>query len=185
MQSHHHQRVHYPCLLKLHLLKKSIKIHRYVVNTVVMWLHVLVGPCWFVCMLHCSAVVYCPATLNARWISNNYFTYACAETFKERAHGYWIGQINTEFSSNFCYHWFSYLQLLWKQFQRHEVLCFCYELFFYLCYVISWYHPLPASCCYREVTYDATSYTSSYWLTKNLMFYFDVNSNYFPGLSVR
>jgi len=31
------------CLLKLQLLKKSIKIHRCVVNTVVVWLHIL-GP---------------------------------------------------------------------------------------------------------------------------------------------
>ena len=33
------------CLLKLQLLKKSIKIHRCVVNTVVVWLRVL-GPYW-------------------------------------------------------------------------------------------------------------------------------------------
>ena len=32
-------------LLKLQLLKYSIKIHRYVVNTVVLWLHIL-GPYW-------------------------------------------------------------------------------------------------------------------------------------------
>ena len=31
------------CLLKLQLLKYSIKIHRCVVNTVVVWLHIL-GP---------------------------------------------------------------------------------------------------------------------------------------------
>jgi hypothetical protein len=36
------------CLLKLQLLKWPIKIHRFVVNTVVMWLHILVGPCWCV-----------------------------------------------------------------------------------------------------------------------------------------
>ena len=29
------------CLLKLQLLKQSIKIHRCVVNTVVVWLHIL------------------------------------------------------------------------------------------------------------------------------------------------
>ena len=29
------------CLLKLQLLKQSIKIHRGVVNTVVVWLHIL------------------------------------------------------------------------------------------------------------------------------------------------
>ena len=34
------------CLLKLQLLKQSIKIHRCVVNAVVMWLHVLLGPYW-------------------------------------------------------------------------------------------------------------------------------------------
>ena len=33
------------CLLKLRLLKQSIKIHRCVVNTVVVWLHIL-GPYW-------------------------------------------------------------------------------------------------------------------------------------------
>ena len=33
------------CLLKLHLLKLSIKIHRCVVNTVMVWLHLL-GPYW-------------------------------------------------------------------------------------------------------------------------------------------
>ena len=32
-------------LLKLQLLNYSIKIHRYVVNTVVVWLHIL-GPYW-------------------------------------------------------------------------------------------------------------------------------------------
>jgi hypothetical protein len=35
------------CLLKLQLLKQSIKIHRCVVNTVVVWLHIL-GP--YLCM---------------------------------------------------------------------------------------------------------------------------------------
>jgi len=29
------------CLLKLQLLKQSIKIYRYVVSTVVVWLHIL------------------------------------------------------------------------------------------------------------------------------------------------
>ena len=33
------------CLLKLQLLKQSIKIHRCVVNTVAVWLHIL-GPYW-------------------------------------------------------------------------------------------------------------------------------------------
>jgi len=33
------------CLLKLQLLKYSIKTHRCVVNTVVVWLHIL-GPYW-------------------------------------------------------------------------------------------------------------------------------------------
>jgi len=37
------------CLLKLQLLKQSIKIHRYVVNTVVVWLHTL-GPYWCICV---------------------------------------------------------------------------------------------------------------------------------------
>ena len=39
--NHHPQGAHRMSLLKLHLLKQSIKIHRYVV----MWLHILVGPC--------------------------------------------------------------------------------------------------------------------------------------------
>ena len=42
------------CLLKLQLLKQSIKIHQFLVNTVVVWLHIL-GPYWCVCVLHCSA----------------------------------------------------------------------------------------------------------------------------------
>jgi hypothetical protein len=42
VQSHHHQGAHYSCFLKLWLLKQSIKIHRCVVNTVVVWLHILV-----------------------------------------------------------------------------------------------------------------------------------------------
>jgi hypothetical protein len=33
------------CLLKLQLLKQSTKIHQCVVNTVVVWLHIL-GPYW-------------------------------------------------------------------------------------------------------------------------------------------
>jgi hypothetical protein len=44
VHSHHYQGVHYSWLLKLQLLKQPIKIHR----CVVMWLHILVGPCWFV-----------------------------------------------------------------------------------------------------------------------------------------
>jgi hypothetical protein len=38
------------CLLKLHLLKQSIKTHRCVVNTVVVWLHML-GPYWCMCVV--------------------------------------------------------------------------------------------------------------------------------------
>jgi len=37
------------CLLKLQLLKQSIKIHRCMVNTVVVWLHIL-GPYWCLCV---------------------------------------------------------------------------------------------------------------------------------------
>ena len=42
-------------LLKLQLLKQSIKIHRCVVNTVVVWLHIL-GPYWclYVALCHCN-----------------------------------------------------------------------------------------------------------------------------------
>jgi hypothetical protein len=45
--NHRHQGAHYLSLLKLHLLKQSVKIHRCVVNLVV-WLHMLSGPCWCV-----------------------------------------------------------------------------------------------------------------------------------------
>ena len=37
------------CLLKLQLLKFSIKIHRCVVNTVVVWLYIL-GSYWCMCV---------------------------------------------------------------------------------------------------------------------------------------
>jgi len=42
------------CLLKLQLLKQSIKIHRRVVNTVVAWLHIL-SLCWCWTVLQTSA----------------------------------------------------------------------------------------------------------------------------------
>jgi len=49
-QSHHLQAAHYPCLLKLQLLKYSIMVHRCVINSVVMWCgSVLVD----LCVLHC------------------------------------------------------------------------------------------------------------------------------------
>jgi len=41
------------CLLKLQLLKYSTKIHRCVVNTVVVWLHLL-GPYWYVTLFGSS-----------------------------------------------------------------------------------------------------------------------------------
>ena len=41
VQSHHNQGAYHLCLLKLQLLNQPIKIHR----CVVMWLHILVGPC--------------------------------------------------------------------------------------------------------------------------------------------
>jgi hypothetical protein len=37
------------CLLKFLLLKQSIKIHRCVVNMVVVWLYIL-GPYWCMCV---------------------------------------------------------------------------------------------------------------------------------------
>jgi hypothetical protein len=43
------------CLLKLQLLKQSIKIHRRVVNTVVVWLHIL-GPYWCMYVVLFSSV---------------------------------------------------------------------------------------------------------------------------------
>jgi hypothetical protein len=42
--NHHHQGAYYSCFLKLQLLKEPSKIHR----CVVMWMHILVGPCWCV-----------------------------------------------------------------------------------------------------------------------------------------
>ena len=42
--NHYHQEAHYLSLLKLRLLKQSIKIAG-VVNLAV-WLHMLSGPCW-------------------------------------------------------------------------------------------------------------------------------------------
>jgi len=38
------------CLLKLQLIKQSIKTHRCVVNKVVVWLHIL-GPYWCMCVV--------------------------------------------------------------------------------------------------------------------------------------
>jgi len=46
------------CLLKLQLLKQSIKIHRCVVNTVVVWLHIL-GPYWCLHSLTHSTAKQC------------------------------------------------------------------------------------------------------------------------------
>ena len=45
------------CLLKLQLLKESIKIYRCVVNTVVLWLHIL-GPyfCLYVDLVYCRTL---------------------------------------------------------------------------------------------------------------------------------
>ena len=45
VQSHHRQGAHYSCLLKLHFLKVVSVVHRCVIKSVVMWLHILVGPC--------------------------------------------------------------------------------------------------------------------------------------------
>jgi len=45
VQSHHHQGEHYSCLLKLQLLNSQLK-YIGVVNSVVMWLHILLGPFW-------------------------------------------------------------------------------------------------------------------------------------------
>jgi hypothetical protein len=42
VQSHHYQGAHYSCFLKLQMLKYPIQILR----CVVMWLHMLVDPCW-------------------------------------------------------------------------------------------------------------------------------------------
>jgi hypothetical protein len=60
------------CLLKLHLLKQSIKTHRCVVNTVVMWLHIL-RPYW--CM--------CVALFGSRLLPNS-ATYVHSATYHQR-----------------------------------------------------------------------------------------------------
>jgi hypothetical protein len=44
---HHHQGAHYLSLLKLQLLNNQLE-HNGMVNLVV-WLHMLSGPCWCVC----------------------------------------------------------------------------------------------------------------------------------------
>ena len=50
LQLHNHQGGHNNlCLLKLQLLIQSVKIHRCVVNTAVVWLHIL-GPYWCPCV---------------------------------------------------------------------------------------------------------------------------------------
>ena len=43
VQSHRHQGAHFSCFLNLQFLKQSIILHRGAVNTVVMWLRVLVS----------------------------------------------------------------------------------------------------------------------------------------------
>jgi hypothetical protein len=48
VQSRHPQGAYYLCLLKLLLLKYPIVVHQCVIKSVVMWLHVLVGPYWCV-----------------------------------------------------------------------------------------------------------------------------------------
>jgi len=48
MQSQHLQGIHYSSLLKLHSLKYSIMVHRCVIKSVLMWLHILVDLCWCV-----------------------------------------------------------------------------------------------------------------------------------------
>jgi len=48
MQSHHHQGAHYSFFLKLQLLKWPIIVHWCVINSVAMWLHIIVGTCWCV-----------------------------------------------------------------------------------------------------------------------------------------
>ena len=50
------------CLLKLQLLKQSIKIHRCVMNTVVVWLHIL-GPYWCMCVALYGRRLVCCRTL--------------------------------------------------------------------------------------------------------------------------
>jgi len=54
------------CLLKLQLLKQSIKTHRCVVNTVVVWLHIL-GPYWclYVALLPDDGVTVTPKYVGA------------------------------------------------------------------------------------------------------------------------
>jgi len=59
------------CLLKLQLLKQSIKIHRCVVNTVVVWLNIL-GPYWCLCVALFGSHITTVFTTN-RCILMDYF----------------------------------------------------------------------------------------------------------------
>ena len=61
VQSRHLQGAHYPCLLKLQLLKLSIMAHKCVIKLVVMWLRILVVSllmCVCVAMFGSRLVVY-------------------------------------------------------------------------------------------------------------------------------
>ena len=51
------------CVLKLQLLKQYIKIHRFVVNTVVVWLHIL-GPYWCMCVALFGNINHTPMYFN-------------------------------------------------------------------------------------------------------------------------
>ena len=59
------------CLLKLLLLKQSIKIHRCVVSTVVVWLH-KVGPYWCLCVVLFGSHTTTVLTTN-RCLLKDYF----------------------------------------------------------------------------------------------------------------
>jgi len=63
--------------LKLQLLKQSIKIHRCVVNTVVVWLHIL-GPYWCLCVALFSSS-YCQIAQPCWWCNCN--TETCRNCF--------------------------------------------------------------------------------------------------------
>jgi len=70
------------CLLKLQLLKQSIKIHRCVVNTVVVWLLIL-GPyrCLYVALFGRSGPKLCSHTTTIltthQWILMDYYFNNC------------------------------------------------------------------------------------------------------------
>ena len=63
------------CLLKLQLLKQSIKIHRCVVNTLVVWLHTrILGLYWCMCVALFGCRLYCDMETSRSYFNVNFNT---------------------------------------------------------------------------------------------------------------